>query len=322
MIDENTVLVLGAGASVRYGFPTAYGIVEQINHDVMEIGEEGKLAEIFLDSGIVNDFGILKSFVGSLVGSGARSIDAYLEHRKVSHIEELGKAIIAAVLIYCEKESAVLRDLRNPRWYEFILRKMNAPIDCFGENKLAIVTFNYDRSFEYFLWYALQEKYSISGEQAAQLISMIEIIHVHGQLCKPHFTCLVDKSIKAEMCRPYIPDVSAEAIIQSAKQIKIVYETSGNVELFKRANQVIREAKTLCFLGFGYHLNNLKRLGIDKETLSSIKDRGGRVCGTSSGLTESDIQATRRVFDHKLKIELHDEDISDFLERRDVIRIG
>jgi hypothetical protein len=46
----------------------------------------------------------------------------------------------------------------QPRWYEKLFQLMADGGD-FGNNQLSVVTFNYDRSFEAFIFTALQNLY-------------------------------------------------------------------------------------------------------------------------------------------------------------------
>jgi hypothetical protein len=120
---------------------------------------------------------------------------------------------------------------------------------------LTIVTFNYDRSVEHFLFTALQNTYNLTDTEAADATDQINIIHVHGRLGAPQW-----KATSAYR-RAYKPDVSIESIKQSAVEIKIIHEPdAANDPEFTRARQAIAASKRLLFLGFGYHKTNLERL--------------------------------------------------------------
>lgn len=83
--------------------------------------------------------------------SGMWSIDAFLAHR--DEFTEPGKLAIAAVIADCERKAKPPR----PR-----------PIEAFRQNRLSIITFNYDRSLEFFLRDAIQHSYGLSVSDASR----------------------------------------------------------------------------------------------------------------------------------------------------------
>ena len=89
----------------------------------------------------------IREFCEALSGAGKVTIDAFLEHR--DNFVEIGKAAIAACLIKYER--AEMFDASRC-WYPYLFNKMNTTFDEFSENRLAFVTFNYDRSLEAFLF--------------------------------------------------------------------------------------------------------------------------------------------------------------------------
>ena len=53
---------------------------------------------------------------------------------------------------------------------------------AFANNRLQIITFNFDRSFEWWLARVLRATYGVDLDEAVTLGASIEVIHVHGQL--------------------------------------------------------------------------------------------------------------------------------------------
>jgi len=71
-----------------------------------------------------------------------------------------------------------------------------------------------------------------------------------------------------------------------AADIRIVHEKHPT-EGYGMARAWLREAKVICFLGFGFHPTNVERLGLIKE----ISGRSGVfVGGTAKGLDDAEIQ--------------------------------
>lgn len=117
MINENTVLVLGAGASAPYGFPSGRQLLYEIVRFI-DAGESGHAGleryGHLLDAGFSADE--LASFRDVLRLSKQPSVDALLEKRP--DFVRVGKAAIAAGLIPYEAPE-VIRQAEEPKsgWY-------------------------------------------------------------------------------------------------------------------------------------------------------------------------------------------------------------
>ena len=144
------------------------------------------------------------------------------------------------------------------------------------ENKLSIITFNYDRTLEHFLFTSLKHSYNKSDDEIAQAFSNIPIIHVHGWLGElpwqgaigkaytPIFSEFetIRKNPKSTEARSVAKDISLSAMWSSV-QINIVSEEAQpQIEDFTKAHELLKQAERIYFLGFGYHPTNLERLGL------------------------------------------------------------
>src|SRR5205814_6081210 len=77
---------------------------------------------------------------------------------------------------------------RGGDWYQYLFGKLNASFEEFGQNKLSVVTFNYDRSLEHFLLTTLQYSHGKTFDQCADLLmANIPIVHVYGQLSERRY---------------------------------------------------------------------------------------------------------------------------------------
>src|SRR4051794_13366991 len=96
MLKEKTVFVLGAGASVPFGFPSGAKLAELICNFFLDNSDRQikipgfTLAEI-------------QTFARSLRLSSAYSVDRFLEHRPGDYVL-LGKRVLAAILMAFENE--------------------------------------------------------------------------------------------------------------------------------------------------------------------------------------------------------------------------
>ena len=211
---------------------------------------------------------LIKQFGTDLRACNLPSIDAFLENR--DEFEKIGKAAIAAILIRHEEIGCLSRR----GWYEYLHSRLIGRKEEFQANKLTVVRFNYDRSFEASLFLALQKSYNLTDSECADYVSRIPIIHVYGQLGElPHLS---------ENGRPYDPKVDQGVINQSVGGIKIVHEGAEDTPEFQRAQEAISQANVVCCLGFGYHPENVKRLNLS-QTLQGMARK--KVYLSAYGLT-------------------------------------
>ncbi len=140
VITTSTVLILGAGASASKGFPTG----AQLLAEAREAGLAG-VVEMIKPVERSHATGLYQA----IAGTGDKSLDAMLEHRP--DLVEAGKALMARALLNRENTSlTVMRDAGG-EWYRDLWAALDAnSLDNFQANQLTIVTYNYDRSLEYF----------------------------------------------------------------------------------------------------------------------------------------------------------------------------
>jgi hypothetical protein len=174
MIKIPTVFIVGAGASKPYGFPIGRELVTLICNNL--INDQSRYFKQLYDLERYNRSDIL-GFRNQLLYSGKGSVDAFLEHRK--DCIQIGKYAIAQVLIEFEDSQQLFV---KGDWYQYLYEKLNTSFEEFDQNKIGIITFNYDRSIEHYLFTALKNSYGKSDEECASKNKNIPIIHVHGQL--------------------------------------------------------------------------------------------------------------------------------------------
>jgi hypothetical protein len=263
MIADETVLILGAGASADYAYPVGRELILSICD---ALSKERALYRLLRSCDFSME--LIKRFGTDLRECNLPSIDAFLENREVE-FGKIGKAAIAGTLIPHEDRAKLSRT----GWYEYLHSRIIGRIDDFQHNKLTVVTFNYDRSFEAALFFALQKAYNLSDTATADYVKVIPVIHVYGQL--EGLPYLSDKG------RPYNPEVDAKVIDHSIQSIKIVHEGQENTPEFQLAQEKIAKAKVVCCIGFGYHPENVNRLGLS-QTLNGV---GKRVYLSTYGFT-------------------------------------
>jgi hypothetical protein len=184
-----------------------------------------------------------------------------------------------------------------------LFRKARSEADKaeFKKTGLRIVTFNYDRSLEYYFLNCIKAAY---GPSQDELLKCILIVHVYGQLGD-----LEDV--------PYGAWASAREperlglLDRAAGKISIVHEQPGAKDGFKKAQDLIEGADRTCVLGFGFDMTNVARL-FPKSVLSRYPYYSGNdhkwIGGTTYGLSDQMLPILERhgladfTFVHERKI--------------------
>jgi len=288
MITKPTVLILGAGASMNYGFPSGLQLKAMICKAIKErSGIFNDLVEATDDTDHVVDF--YKNFLLS----SEFSIDAFLEHNKKYY--DVGRRAIANVLLRIEGQEELFDkwidkwldpDNKDKHWYQLLFSKLNAPFEDFEQNDLTIITFNYDRSLEYFLWESMKAKYSDQDENSIlEKLRTIPVIHVYGKLGSlPTYDAEGSPvpygstgAQKAQM---------AAYLDFASKSIFTIHQATEMNEVVTKAQESLLRAARIYFLGFGYDKINMERLfmGYGKNLLID-GGLGSKCWGTAMGVS-------------------------------------
>jgi len=277
VIKRQTVLILGAGASMHLAFPSGRQLVTLVVDGLLN--EASPLVRLLRVCGF--DSPMIYAFRDALQRSGRPSVDVFLEHRP--EFMTLGKIAIAAFLTPFESEASLLATA--PSWYSYLFTHLGPSLNDVKQSKLSVVTFNYDRSFEHYLFTALQNAFNLPTAEVLKHIDhgtgevmyqhAIPIVHFYGKLGSLPYVGGVN-------ARPYEPPPADElpGVAFAVKEsIKIMHEGgSGDNLALGRAAQLVGQADVICFLGFGYLEENLTRLGLDR------RKRDAAVWGSAYGL--------------------------------------
>ena len=255
MITEETVFILGAGASMPFGFPAGSDLISKICEFFRKEIESPKL---ILRNSSSNPFTVelAESFVTKLSPTTNVSIDEFLRNRP--DFWSIGKIGIAAVLLGCEDPDIATRVDNN--WYSILFRELRKGASTFKdvlENKLTIITYNYDRLFEYLLITYLRDSYDLTNSDCSLIFSpessKIQIIHLHGKVGDL-------ENSSSPYLSGYGTKLSSNKILRASSQIKIVHENFEKNQSFIKTRATLNQAKRIYFLGFGFDDKNLERL--------------------------------------------------------------
>jgi len=276
MIRKQTVLILGAGSSAPYGYPLGAGLVDRIL--TLITPPSGDLYPILIQDPRHR----IRDFHDHLLKSQTSSIDDFLESNP--DYAPLGKQCIAAALtVWGPTQNHVVAE--GDHWYRYLWERLRqgAPTsEHFKQNNLQIITYNYDRSFERYFAAVLQHTYpnlAKAGVEAAEQLraQVLPAIHLHGSLGGAG-----DRAFE-------VPDRPTQNRLdfyeQAAAGIRILHEDKPTNE-YATAQAWLHEAEAICFLGFGFHPTNIRRLAV----VDQIRGRSGVfVGGTALGLEEAEV---------------------------------
>ena len=306
MISKKTVLVLGAGASVDYEFPSGEELIKKIIefcHGKIyreEVFNQTILALIlhkhFQKNGIEKTahecYEIVENFRLQLIKARPSSIDDFIAYNNTMGFDIVGKACI--VLVISRHESSSSSKLFEG-WYCYLWRKIyDGDIEGMKSNlkNLTIITFNYDRSLEYFLYESMQNLFSMTNQETKILFNEnVAIHHIYGQLgffdwqeknsvVKKYEAIDLEKfrdkdinteSIQLEHRPSFInslPKIIADSKETIDRELEYLLTITNEIKTYREVasnpEQVILErfynSDIFFFLGFGYHKQNLRCL--------------------------------------------------------------
>ncbi|MEN6578463.1 MAG: hypothetical protein ABFD90_19110 [Phycisphaerales bacterium] len=303
MIEKRTVFILGAGASSPYGLRTANGLrCDIIQKFRKSLGrhfithretEEERVRRGYPTISDATAF--LTAFDGP---NNMESIDLFLSRQP--RFKEVGKLAILLSILRYERESRFAHKTNEPDrdWYSLLYDRMTRESISkdgykeFARNKVAFITFNYDRSLEYFLFRSLHSFEDATPEKVREQISQITISHVYGKLAPLPW----QDSDSSKVLEYGADDVKSYGKLPDMIQnLYVVHEERRNPEL-EKAREEIRKAERIFFLGFGYAKENLETLGLP-DVLRAEQE----IYGTAMGWMAKEIDDIRSCLADGLK---------------------
>lgn len=253
MFKKKTVFVLGAGASMPYGFPSGAELRNSICANTS--------ADTPLMHSLSHECGIgkhhIKDFGEAFLRSSQPSIDAFLAKRP--EFAEVGKLAIAHELCVLESPGRLYRTDNDDHWYMALWAAMERDAHDpgrLGRNNVRFITFNYDRSLEFFLHEATKHSYGLNDDSALDAWQPLKILHVYGSLGDFH-------PLPSGTARQYDVAVDGRSLRLAADSLRVIPEARKDDKAFQTAQEWFDWAEKICFLGFGFDPLNMERLGID-----------------------------------------------------------
>lgn len=275
MIKTKTLFVVGAGASVDFGFPLGVDLASKIEETLSLLPGNGSLESELIVGAIKQRSKALNLrpeplFNKCLEVSGrlitAKSIDSLIHnHSDDEDFVFAGKLAIAACLHVSERSSPLalphpggsidLRQASNT-WLAHLFDILATEIPARSPERIfdnvAFVVFNYDRCIEHYLAHALVNRFGISQDQSRSIVSTLKIVHPYGSLGK-----LEGNTAFGFKLEPGISPAS-DTILKMADGL-LTFSESVHVDK-NDVEQLTAWADRAVFLGFAFHPQNVELL--------------------------------------------------------------
>lgn len=260
MIEKQTLLILGAGASHPYGFPTGPQLRNILLNKFPSFASK-YLGKSRWDENLAK----IKNFVSRFEKSSDEMIDYFLATNDNNpEIINIGKFGIFTSIYEAEIQSGFREKSidKDDDWYSYLLFQLtnsiqnNESYEYVAKNKLTIITFNYDRSLENILGESLKNKFDLTFEEVNKILSPIKIIHVFGRLPKTLYE-----------------DPNGGLLYGNEKFVGNVLSYSNEIKTLNERSRIdkteisteIAKAERIFILGFGYAPENLELLNLDRN---------------------------------------------------------
>lgn len=311
MFTEETVIVLGAGASCHYGYPTG----EELIDNIVQTIKTGHFIDQVQQKMAFSKMPECKSLQQTLEFYDPLSIDAFLSqsiHNKT--LVDEGMFFIAYEILRKEFPDKLNRAERvnTPtgkrikecnNWYRFLTNALvvgSTPDELVTSDlKLNIVTFNYDVSIEYFLYSRFNDTPFFTKKQSNAFLEKLSknIVHIYGQLEKYQWQGKTDGRNNTSYGHVYDNDAYKLAE-QYHHNIRVMGKDRANADVIAAANwakEKLENAVNIYFLGFGFNEDNVQLLDLHNTT------RGARkIYCTNYGDSQKINNQIYKIFDQKV----------------------
>jgi hypothetical protein len=304
MFKKRTVFILGAGASIPYGFPSGYKLVSDIIDNLSNVDKVRILASVSEElHGSDNKFydNNIKSLKESLSMAVVESIDDFLEARP--EYLSIGKAAIAQALIPYETEQTLFNRNPDKNWYSMIFEVLRKDIGKLEDRLISFITFNYDRSLEHYLYTQLRNFLNIPIDESKKIMDKIPIIHIYGHIGNLEWQDTSD-------VRNYQPHAYEHQILVAMKRLLVIHEGNQVNENIMEAQRLIHQCEKIRLLGYGFHDTNTERLNL------VVSGTGKDIRATSYGLSKLQRINIAKYFGNSTT----SSSILDKEEKRDIVR--
>lgn len=284
-MPKSLVLVIGAGASKEVNLPVGAELRTRIANALdiryedgyQRSSGDGAIDEAFRE--IARELNPNRIDINPFLELGWRirdampqaiSIDNFIDsHRDEQRIATCGKLAIARCILTAEAESSLFIDHRDTHpkinfaaaestWFNnfFQLLTENCQAAYIDQrlSQVAVVSFNYDRCLEHYLYWALQNYYGIAPERAAEALTQLQVFHTYGSVGPLPWQ-------RRSGGIQYGAAIGGKHLINAAKAILPFTEgidpATSEIDSIR---SLLRDTKRTAFLGFAFHRLNVALL--------------------------------------------------------------
>lgn len=305
MIKTETVFILGAGASNPFGYPIGTGLADAILNDNTYEKDVVSALNIYRGDSDKPFREEVTKFKEAFSKAGTYTIDSFLAEREIPQPElvDLGKTIIAKILISYERDNNLRVNEKN--WYKFLFNHMKTSFEELNQNKISFITFNYDRSLEYYLFEAIRNLFSSEPlDNVVKMMKNFPIVHLYGKLDPLPW--------QGQHGEEYSATKNLINRLRAAKtNIQLIggRQDIGESKNFEDAYRLLGKAGHIFFLGFGFDETNLERLQVKYMN-------GKKIWGTQLGVVGADLRRMQSHFSKRsVDISLHNLDNLSLLQQ-------
>jgi len=283
MFKVKTTIVLGAGASQSYGYPTGSELIShmiKLNTPLsVSIEEPTDDPQKIKNESLIRLHQALKFY-------DPISIDSFLLHYEHDQplIDE-AKKLIAQILLTTDNTNLFGHDANNSKsfppshWYRFlwdaIVSEQTADMIASDENSMnfEIVTFNYDNSLEFFLANCIYSPVSMFNDQQKHLVAEKigkRIHHVYGSLNNNILSGFNADNTVSPIYYPRENYTQLETLVnQIFGNIKLINDRKES--RFDNIKKALKNRDQIIFLGFGFDETNIGSEVLDLHTALAAK---------------------------------------------------
>lgn len=267
IITKKTVFILGAGASIPYGYPS----MDELRDDIVQ-NFNSNYKKYFLENAWdVNQAQAIDRLINKFLVPFEASgdvIDVFLSNPENASIKDLGRLAIACSIYTFELSSTFNHNTKHKKyhldWYRWLIQQLKRPLDKkyeISKHNIGFVTFNYDRSLEYYFYDSIKHSNTnIASNKITEEINQIPIHHVYGQLIKLPWQKTTNKEDQTSCPTAAYKNISSSQIVNASNNIEVIEENRKSNQSVNDARKLINSADRIFFLGFGFDQANLRLL--------------------------------------------------------------
>jgi hypothetical protein len=256
------VFILGAGSSHGLGFPLGNELKDKL---LTHLEPSNELFHALKASGFTEEQ--INKFSRQLQKAEYDTIDQHLREINDPLTRDIGKRAVAYLIRMMESADLSHRNDRARHWYKIFLDHLGRNRGHISPSCFSFITYNYDRSFPYYVFDTLQNR-GIPESSLKVFLGSLNLIHVHGHVGELpwQFETGGDRKSYFQYGARLSPtDLSAH--------IPTILLPDEERELGVLLARLVGDAQIVVFVGFGFHEANMRLLPFDTALSNAVIPR-------------------------------------------------